>query len=373
MKRYGNLLFTIGYAIYITYFVLFSSTLPATFHVNSLGSFLNIIAILFILCSILLSDKSPLMWGFCIISIILGIIFYFTSGDSMILIFCIFIAGGITVKNIRNIIKVDFIIRSLTVIFIILINKTHLISSIFVYRNDGFVRDSLGFSHPNTFGAFIMLLIMDWILLRYNRLKYLDVFFFILIAYILKIISDPRASVIAIIVSVILIVIFKIFKNNLIRLDIAGLIMSLIYPIFAIVSYVAVFLYAEGNLTVSYINDFLSGRITLMSNYLVNYGISIFGQRVRMFDSLDSGGTYTGFIDNTYMSLLIRYGLVALLLFCILYFFLTIRTFRNHNYALLIVLISLASFGLMEATLIYPAFNLTCVLLLNLRTEENLQ
>lgn len=372
-KKNNNQIFMIGYGIYVAYFVLFSSGLPESFNIQYLGSFFNILVICLPIMSILVTKKNLIAWVNTTVSILFGCMIFYTSGDSMAFMFCLFVASGITINNFSKVVKLDFVIRFIATCTVLFFNKVNFIPSVYVLRDSGIARNSFGFSHPNTFGAFIMILVIEWIYLRFKNLNYFEILLFLGIVYFLKVKVDPRSSIIAIVIAIILFIIFRLSGEEILKFRLSRILVSCISPLMALLSYFAVINYGGHNPLVEIFDKALSGRIMLINDYFVRYKTNLIGQKVQMFDSSNTGSTYAGFIDNTYMAVLLRYGILFLVLFCFLYIILSYKMSKQYKFSTIMLIITLSIFGLMESTLIYPAFNITCLLLLNFEDEVVIQ
>lgn len=87
------------------------------------------------------------------------------------------------------------------------------------------------------------------------------------------------------------------------------------FAIFAAVTIVLTVLYNSGNPVFYRLNNLLHMRLGLGHKGIVEYGIHLFATRVRVYGSFASIDGYYNFIDCSYVSILVRSGIIPLLFF----------------------------------------------------------
>ena len=122
----------------------------------------------------------------------------------------------------------------------------------------GTIRSSMGFSHPNVFGAFILSISAEYLYLREKKLNIFDIALIGILAFLVGYYADSRTPQL----SIILILIFSIIiKNiNLDKIKIGKLIPNMFF-ICAILSFISGSLYANGNSLMIKLNEMFTGRI----------------------------------------------------------------------------------------------------------------
>lgn len=103
----------------------------------------------------------------------------------------------------------------------------------------------------------------------------------------------------------------------------------------------------------------MTGRLSWMIYYYNNYGIDNFGNKIASVSKITAvkTGAKWANLDNSYILFSIKYGLIFLYVFIILYFILGKQLRRKDDLksALYVILISI--FGLTESILFVPGFN----------------
>ena len=97
-----------------------------------------------------------------------------------------------------------------------------------------------------------------------------------------------------------------------------------------------------------------------MSNYYLNYGITFFGQKALSTQLV--GGQPLGSLDNGYMSLLIKFGIIVTIIF-LLFLSITIKKLldaKKYEYAVCFILFTLL--GISEFTFYVVIINVFLLL-----------
>ena len=113
------------------------------------------------------------------------------------------------------------------------------------------------------------------------------------------------------------------------------------------------------------INKILSGRMSLQHAFLEEYGISAFGNHFIKYGTVRNTSSAYFVLDSAYMQLLIRFGLVASIVFGYLYGKRVKDGVLRSEYNKVAGLVSFMFFGLMETGLFYAHQNPFLMTLLN--------
>lgn len=248
---------------------------------------------------------------------ILLFIVWLMAGSSPLLELLIIIVGlkKIPLKKILN---TYFCTQLIAFCSIFILYYLSLIPERIVFR-DGIERSSLGFWHPNTLGLMLMSLLLLSIISKnkWKRLYY--VFFFNLINIITYPITGSRTSFYLIILSTIIFVLTHIFKLEKSRLLKIKLIIPLSFIGLSILTIVIVNLYIKGNHYAIGVNKLMTNRISIGSRFFDEYGLSIFGQKVRYNSPNYLTQSVINFeyrvLDNIYLKYFINYGVITIGLF----------------------------------------------------------
>lgn len=203
---------------------------------------------------------------------------------------------------------------------------------------DGRLVLSLGLVSPNTVGAlsFTFLCLIEYYLGANRRLMAPLLTGYAVICFVLTGSRTPF------VVSLVLVLLCAIFKDSWRWLRKLKL-MRFAPLVFSIISVALIVLYANGNAFAQSLDDLLSGRLLL--NYTYNYevsGIALLGSA--------PAGSYAATVDNVYLYMLFRCGLLGLALYNIYYYFLLKKTWKERDPFLFILCLLMASYGLTEST-----------------------
>lgn len=268
---------------------------------------------------------------------------YLVSKDIVILNLMLFLIASKGI-HLDKIVKVDLVIKIIMLFTIFLLYYAGYTQQIIDYTNTRGIRYSFGFGHPNTLGVYIMGICADIAYLNFSRKKKLWYIVMIVAAIFLEINCDSRGSVACIILLLVLSFLMPKLQNNKIIKNI----MIYIFPTFMILSFVVayIFMINSNNEILLQLDELFSSRISLTAAFLKEYSIHLFGSRFINYGTGTIGTTFV--LDNAYMSLLIKFGLLVALLFIVYIPKCLKSAFNNKQYPLIICLFVFIIFGLME-------------------------
>lgn len=295
-------------------------------------------------------SKNTLMMIFILLSI--SLIIYVTHSVSF-LIELILIALNCIKKEFDETLKIDFKVK-ISILLIILtsyfLGKTNGIFEIIMREN--ITRYSLGFYHPNTLSMFMMLILFEYVYLNKKNLNVKKIILIIILSLLSVKVTDSRTAFYCVLILITFIFIKNVDKslnkNNAIIfflrhsfsfLMLASLLVSLLYIYnmdFAI------------NL-----NELVNNRISIQSDFLKNYDITLFGNVI----------DYNMTLDNGFLKLLLNFGLITMFSYgYISYKNFTIGLEKNDNVFVAIFSILLL-YSLSESYMIYCAYNIFIIYL----------
>ncbi len=259
--------------------------------------------------------------------------------------------------------KIFYYVELPCTLFVIVLFKMGYIGEYTIYSHS-VLRHSYGFTHPNMLGIRVFLLVICRCYLRRQKFNFID--WSIIIAasiYVNKVSNSKTAYYALIILAVIMaayLIVLLFGKNISVLSDLMIIIaagsvlmsvgMSMIncrkYPILGAIDRLMSFRFSKSYATKSY------------------YGVKLFGQRVRLiFSNPGTGKTYHFWMDNAYMSILLRYGVVVFIIITSLYIW-TMIYLKNKNQHVLVALLCLYSiYGIMENSFFYISQNIFLLLL----------
>ena len=334
-----ELLFYISYTLLVIYHLCGQVTFIIPIRKNIYTVIPFLLTIILIFQSKKYSVKS------IIIITILTFLFYISkniSHDNNLFITMLFIIASKNI-NIKKFIKYDLKIKIIISSLIIFLYNIGLAENVIRYRLDGTIRNSLGFGHPNVLGAIIFSIIVDIICLKYKKLKIKD-YIFILTLFILSTIAcDSRAAQLGTIILIVLSMIFPYIENKKNIINWATIIPFVLF----FLTYTLVVLYPKNIQLINNINEIFSSRIRLAYEFYDYYGINLFGHFFLQKETWKEQ-YYLYVLDISYMTILIKFGIIALMSTLISFSLSIKKAINNSDYGIAIAIISIMFYGLME-------------------------
>ncbi|OSB10696.1 hypothetical protein B2H97_07005 [Paraclostridium bifermentans] len=361
LHYYKNQLFYLAYAM-----MIFNSTLIKNIN-NTLSKTLIITYIgLFILNTIL---KKYNIKEFIILHVgfIISAIIFIKSRETDILILCIVILSSSNI-DFKKVVKIDFFLRLIGISITILLCTIGVTQDFIMYRikdtiNLVEIRHSLGFIHPNTLSVNVFILLFAYMFLRYKKIKPYEYIFIFLVMYVFGEITGSRTGVFCTALTIIMLNLnkhTKLFSKKPIKF-------ILIYSvaICTTISLGLTILYNYNLPVINNLNTILTGRIKSASYFLETYGVSILGQQIKLVSIIQAQQTYEQLriLDNLYISLAVRSGILFLCIYNILYIRLNKFFDKNNCMDKVIFITIMTIYGTIEKVPINPELNFTVVLL----------
>ena len=359
--KYNNMLFYISYILMILNATLIKNISPRISHV------LIALYISLFIFNIVLKKYNKKEFRHISAFFLLIMVVFFNSKERDLFILGTLILSSKGV-NFRKLVKIDFITRLWGITMTIILCLIGVINDFIMYRYDlnNFIieiRHSLGFIHPNTLSVNILILLMGYIYLRYKNIKLIEFILIFIIMYIFSKITGSRNGVICITITILLFYlekIFNIFSNNWVK-------HFIVYSVVlcTVLSILLTTLYKYDYNVINIVNSLLTGRIKSASYFLDTYGFSLLGQKVNLVSIIQSQQTseQMRILDNLYMSLAIRSGIILLYIYIIMYMKLYIRLFNEKKICEIILVVVICLSGLIEKVAISPELNFTSILL----------
>ena len=207
------------------------------------------------------------------------------------------------------------------IVFTIALAVMGIIPSDVVYRENA-IRNSYGFTSANAFANSTLIWMLLFGLQKKERWNWRDTIFCGSIAVAVFLFTNSRM---AFIMSLVLSLFFLMLKKeNRFKGKILYQISKLCFPILMIVCYICSWLYKGGYYIsqLNILNIMMSYRLGFMRNYLRGYGIKLFGQTIKTVSysqALRTGEAWSG-LDNSYMYILICWGLIIAIILSLLYY-----------------------------------------------------
>jgi hypothetical protein len=330
-----------------------------------------VISMLTLLCIVLLlkgiNFGKTLMFIFAFF-IIIASIHYHVLSKSLLIIY-LFILSYPAMLGSRKIAKFTSIVVMLMIMLVVLLCGIGLLPNRSFIQH-GVLRYSLGFTSPNAFANIVTITVMNGLIgfteeLDKKRLYYISCLLLIILIMIYKVTNSRAALIFGI-----LFILGTIFSYNYgIKLDksIFFYSMPVISFLFGMLISIFSIIYANSNNIDSTLYNKLevlfSGRFRYMLYAYDTYGAKWFGNKVEFvsynMSQLSNGKVKWFGIDNSYMYIMICYGIVAIIGMLMLYIITSYMAFKMNNTYIVIYLSIIALWGLSENIMINIAMNMS--------------
>lgn len=250
------------------------------------------------------------------------------------------------------------------IVFTIALAVMGIIPSDVVYRENA-IRNSYGFTSANAFANSTLIWMLLFGLQKKERWNWRDTIFCGSIAVAVFLFTNSRM---AFIMSLVLSLFFlMIKKENRFKGKILYQISKLCFPVLMIVCYICSWLYKGGYYIsqLNILNIMMSYRLGFMRNYLRGYGIKLFGQTIKTVSysqALRTGEAWSG-LDNSYMYILICWGLIIAIILSLLYYQLGKYNYEKTNKYEAFVVIVLCIIGITENYLSLVGDNIAIIMI----------
>ncbi len=244
--------------------------------------------------------------------------------------------------------KQAYISQLIMVLVVFYLFFTGSITEATMYRNS-VLRHSFGFMHPNQLGIRVFLIVVCRCYTRRKNINFYDVILTFLAGLFVYVVPNSKTSY------------YSLFMLGCIM--IIHLLSRMGVKAFARASSIAVWLALICNvgsvfLSIIDVNKYpwlrwfdlrMSRRFSMCHRTMQLYGITVWGQDVHtILKRHIIGKHYTLYLDNSYMSILLRYGIVVYVLFSLLYLFAMVYLKRANQIMLLEIMCLFAIYGVME-------------------------
>lgn len=341
----GEVLFFLGYIIYLGKFVWASTMFPFPAIINKLCLLLSI---MLIGLKIILFDRYRFSTLLGIAAIILCSCTAFFSTRYTNAIFWIFLVMGSKDLDMRKMLKIYLVVTGTIVFLAVCASLVGVIENLQYVHTDRGVRNSFGIIYVTDFAAYIFYLALIYFYLKGPELHWVHIIFLIAVSGIVYYFCKARVDCICMVL-IALIFGTQIFFNHVqygfsrvkrlwnILWNKLGVFSM---PILALLSIVVTYRYNPENSIMKALDKLLSSRLALGKQGFDKYGISLFGQVIEMNGM---GGATTVpedyfFIDCSYINVLLRQGVIFLLIILLVY---TLICYRNRQNIYLLFAIAL--------------------------------
>lgn len=363
-KKLGTLFFLIGFVLILTdskiSTTMFAYNFPVLLRDLFLWSGRGILVFKFILFDSEYSIRDFFL-SFCVL--ILFSICCIKSGYTAIIDIGLLIVAAKGV-NFDKVLNTYIVVTILTIIITILAMKLGIIENVISNRTGSMkLRNSFGFIYATDFASTLFWLVLATIYRFRYEYHYWHSILGLIVAYITYRFSDARLSTGLLLLA--LLFEWMASRKTIINSEkfklILGKFAIWIMPLSAALSIIVTVFYTPSSLIMSTLNTLFTSRLELQHSGFLEYGFKIFGQPVNM---IGMSGTYVHsiinnyfYIDNAYVQMMMRYGIVFMVIIIYLFIKSTRKAITNHDILFLFIMIIISFSGLIEQHLFQIAFN----------------
>ena len=357
------------------YYIYFSLVLFLQFMATTMvdiSKYRTIIKFIVLFLGIILVFKIALEWtsSWSSKAILIGIIFAngFLLPDlnyvqDINIAICLLILASRNISS-KRLLWLYTIISTVLTAFVIIYCLTGHVINFVVYRDAYSTqkRYALGFNYTTYLSAHIMGICAAWAYVRGKAYSWIEAIITIIIGIVTYRITDARITCAVIIAVSIIMIINKIcikrqIKLSLLRNRIIKFIMVNAVSLVTVFSIITALMYKSGITWVRKLDIALSGRIKMSAVALGRYSLSGWGQRVTDIaghNNLEKGVDESFFlINNSYVYLLIRWGIFALITVVFCWTLLSYRVAKRSEYYKLFILDTLTVYAFFEQRMMF--------------------
>lgn len=354
----SDLIYYIAYFLYLTKMVI--TTTMINDHLSRIVTLpITLISLGLLFIKILLlnkySKKNFVIMG--ILALCAGFT-YINSTYNDLIYLALFIIGANNV-SFKIIVKIFLSVRVSILLIAMMAAKFGLIENV-IFVRAGRVRQSFGSIYPTDFAAGVFFIALAYLYIKSEKLKIRDVILFVALGMGIYYFCDARLDSLCIF-GIAIYALFKIVYNRDKRkinkyINIA---LSSSIIICAVFSIIISIIYNNSNRIMLFLNKLLSNRLELSKRGIDKYGFSLFGQKV---DMVGNGGSSVKpsdyfFIDSSYLFVSLRYGMIALIIFCILFTIYVKRTIDLGEITIAVIIMAIAINSIVAHRLLDIAYN----------------
>lgn len=297
----------------------------------------------------------------------LGIISYYESKSVFLYSLTWFMAASRGIDR-RKAVETIFWAQCIVALLTIGLSSVGIIENTVVLRPRVYTnRYCMGYNHPNVVGiSLLQICAMRFFLNSYHKrcfsMLFREYILYGVSFFICYFWADSRTSAALIILLAAITTLMQLAVNRGLTGWLARKLIkwsSLVFPVVLSFSLVT----SLGILKISFSDYTLQERVRLGKAYLSEYGISLFGQEVSM-GYQDGSSLYT--LDNSYVYLLLGFGIVFFVLFMGMYVIRIRLALQRREYTLLLIFALYAVLGFSETALIRFVFNFSLLMLSDL-------
>ena len=320
------------------------------------------LVVLFLICIVNLKNVKRNKVLPLIVLLLFGLFTKIFLDSNIIMFWCLFIVAFRNIELDKTI-KYDLIIR---MIFLAIVGFLyfHGLTNTNIHYRDGMIRHSMGLSNPNVFSIHVALIASEFLYLRRGKTGILDFLVVVLGELVIWHFANSRTEMFVLVAVFLVFLCIRLWKEkklkNIIPKHLRKFTRMLITNSFTVLAILAIIVTVNysPNSMMSSINAELSGRLYRAHNLMDEVGVSPFGYKADALISIDQADQDLSLsLDNTYVYVLLSYGVVGLILMCYLMKKYFEYALTRKDYGIIAVMLVLLLSGLFERSCISLHYN----------------
>lgn len=353
-SRWYDLLFFGPYLFFVIINFLLTTTLP----LPSVLAPISKLPLAFVLIKIFLDSITRLvptrkLVGMIILLVISGLVLLFGQ-QAFPLYYAILTAGAHNISA-KKVMRVHFKFMAISLIVVALLSLVGIIENRVFYRSDQITaRLAFGIQYPTDFSALVVFLTAIGVSLYKKHFKIAWFILTLTLAYFLATYVDARLDTILLVVIGLYLLVSEldILKSITLKFSKEMILMM------TVLSFLFAVFYLSDHSLMLWLNNLLSGRLELAHSGMWKFGVKLFGAPIEFngYGDFNQLVAYN-FIDNTYMNMLIRFGIVYTIYSLACYVVLHYRTAYRLDDTWVFYIAFTAIHGFITHHMINPIYN----------------
>lgn len=353
-------LFFLSYTLVLVFSFL-RNTMFGFYLPSSIYTFVYYLSCMIILIKLLFLDKYTLKKAYLYLG--LGLIFassfYFSKNPELLSI--IFLIMGASNIEFKKIVKTYFIVIGSLISLTFILSLIGKVENLFFIKRET-TRYAFGTTYPTVFASFLFFLIISYLYLRQNRIKYREIFVIVGIDFFILKYTDARGVAGLILLLCTLLLLIKLFRKFDMKMN--PFWSNILAITMVLLLFLAIFLaynYKPYENFYFQLNQLLSGRLHLGNMGFNMYDIKFSGQPL-ISNGLGGGwnqtyGTEYFYIDALALDLLLGKGLTIFSLYCVGLYNVIYKSSNKINLFLTVLLITICIYDFTDNKSFRIGFN----------------
>lgn len=292
----------------------------------------------------------------CVLGFLLTVGAAYADNKNMLYI-VLFVLAAYNVRS-EWIIKFNFCIKTIMLFITVIMSKFGLLLN-YIFANRGADRQGLGFAWTTYSPIMFFFIALEYIYLRKGKMKLAEYFILEGINVWFYIMTNTTMTFA---LSTLSIVLFAIGSNSKAAVRFTLKLKSLIISSPFIIAVFSVFIHAsykEGSAFWVNLNEFLHDRLSLGFNGIREYGITLWGQKIKWIGNglYDRPDVKYNYVDCAYLQILLQYGVIVLVVALLLYSLILYKAYKAKEYGLIWIIVFSLLLCITEPRLTVLIFN----------------